>query len=128
MIPGVTIEELSLNRRSCGLAALLSACQAMSIAMRTVLPEPGGHLEGEPRQAAVVVGVLLADDVERLRVADLLGGLGQVDRRLGRLELAEEEAPLAVLVAPVVEQVARRRRDVRVVLERASGRPPGGSR
>ena len=51
----------------------------------------------------------------------LLGDLGQVDRRLGGLELAEEEPPLAVLAAPVLEQVAGDRRDVRVALQRASG-------
>ena len=39
-MPGVTIRKVSQNRASCGLASLLRACQAMSIAMTTVLPEP----------------------------------------------------------------------------------------
>ncbi len=74
----------------------------------------GCHLEGEARQAAVVGGILLADDIERLGVADLLGRLGQVDRGLGGLDLAEEEAPLAILVLPVGQQLAGGRGHVRV--------------
>ena len=38
--PGVTMRKASPNRASCGLASLFSDCQAMSIAMTTVLPEP----------------------------------------------------------------------------------------
>ncbi len=40
MIPGVTTRKASEKRLSWALASLLSACQAMSIAMTTVLPEP----------------------------------------------------------------------------------------
>ena len=76
-----------------------------------------GHLEREPRQPAVVDGVLGADDIERLRVARLLGGLGQVDKGLGCLELAEEKAAITVFGAPMVDQVAAGRRDMRVVLD-----------
>ena len=39
-MPGVTIRKVSEKRASCGLASLLSVCQAMSMAMTTVLPEP----------------------------------------------------------------------------------------
>ncbi len=39
-MPGVTMRKASEKRASCGLASLLSACQAMSIAMTTVLPLP----------------------------------------------------------------------------------------
>ena len=117
MIPGVTTRNRSLNRRSCGLAALLSACQAMSIAIRTVLPEPVAILNANRGRPPLWAAFSCADDVERLGVAELLGGLGQVDRGLGGLDLAEEEAALAVLVAPVGEQVARGRGDVRVALE-----------
>ena len=39
-MPGVTTRNVSLKRLSWGLSNLLSACQAMSIAMTTVLPEP----------------------------------------------------------------------------------------
>ena len=39
-MPGVTIRKVSEKRASCGLASLFSVCQAMSMAMTTVLPEP----------------------------------------------------------------------------------------
>ena len=39
-MPGVTSRKVSEKRASCGLARLLSVCQAMSMAMTTVLPEP----------------------------------------------------------------------------------------
>ena len=39
-MPGVTTRKASENRLSWVLASLFSACQAMSIAMTTVLPEP----------------------------------------------------------------------------------------
>jgi hypothetical protein len=40
VMPGVTMRKASPNRRSCGLATLLSVCQAISIAITTVLPVP----------------------------------------------------------------------------------------
>ncbi|OPZ42383.1 MAG: hypothetical protein BWY94_02147 [Actinobacteria bacterium ADurb.BinA094] len=40
MMPGATMRNESLNRASCGFSILLSACQAMSMAMTTVLPLP----------------------------------------------------------------------------------------
>ena len=40
VIPGVTIKNVSEKRVSCGLARLLSVCQAISMAITTVLPEP----------------------------------------------------------------------------------------
>ena len=39
-MPGVTTRNVSENRRSFGSAILFKACQAMSMAMTTVLPEP----------------------------------------------------------------------------------------
>lgn len=39
-MPGAINRKVSLKRASCGLANLLSACQAMSMAMTTVLPDP----------------------------------------------------------------------------------------
>src|ERR1700733_15314356 len=39
-MPGVTIKNESEKRVSCGLASLLSACQAISIPITTVLPLP----------------------------------------------------------------------------------------
>ena len=40
VMPGVTTRNWSVKRASWGLATLLSVCQAMSIAITTVLPEP----------------------------------------------------------------------------------------
>jgi hypothetical protein len=40
VMPGVTIRKASEKRASCGLALLLSVCQAISIPMTTVLPVP----------------------------------------------------------------------------------------
>ena len=40
VMPGVTIRKVSEKRPSCGLACLLSVCQAISMAMTTVLPAP----------------------------------------------------------------------------------------
>ena len=90
---------------SWGLASLLSVCQAMSIAMTTVLPRAGRHLEGDAEEAGVVRrrsprGAALLDP----GVAVLAGDLGEVDGRLERLDLAEEEPALAVGVGPVLEQ------------------------
>ncbi len=39
-MPGVTIRNVSEKRLSCGLASLFRACQAINMAMTTVLPEP----------------------------------------------------------------------------------------
>ncbi len=76
-----------------------------------------GHLECEPGQRVVESGVLGPDDVERLRIAQLVSGLGQVDRSLGRLQLTEEQATVAVLGPPVGEQLLGDRRRVGVALE-----------
>ena len=93
----MTIRNVSEKRASCGLASLLSACQAMSMAMTTVLPEPVAILNAVRGRPSLRRAFSCADDVERLGVTDPLGGLGQVDRRLDGLDLAEEQAPLAVL-------------------------------
>ena len=119
MIPGVTIEELVAEAAVLRVGRLVERLPGDEHRHEDGLAGTGRHLEGEARQAAVVCSFSCADDVERLGVADLLGGLRQVDRGLGGLDLAEEQPALAVLGAPVVEQVARRRRDVRVLL-----RPP----
>ena len=96
--------------------------------MTTVLPEPVAILKARRGRPSLRRAFSAADDVERLGVADLLGGLGQVDRGLGGLELAEEEAALAVLGAPVREQVAAWSGWCAGSPGGASARPPGGSR
>ena len=69
----------------------------------------GRHLEGDAieRRAGVLGGPL--EVVLQPGVAVLPGHLGEVDRRLERLDLAEEEASLPALVRPVVQQAARGR-------------------
>ena len=103
-MPGLTIRKVSENRASCGLASLLSACQAISMAMTTVLPDAGRHLERERGRAGVRRVVGLADVVLDPGVAELLGDFGEVDERFQGLDLAEEQLALAVGVGPVSEQ------------------------
>ena len=45
MRPGATTSTFLENRASCGWAALFRICQAMTIAMTTVLPDPVAILE-----------------------------------------------------------------------------------
>ena len=73
-----------------------------------------GHLECDPIQAAALLVRLLAQQVVDPWLL-LAGDLGQVDRRLERLDLAEEERLVAILVRPVAEQLARRGRDPGIV-------------
>src|ERR1035441_1586052 len=45
VMPGVTMRKASVNFALCGLASLLRVCQAMSMAMTTVLPLPVAILQ-----------------------------------------------------------------------------------
>ena len=92
------------------------------------LAGPGRHLEGQPREAVVQAGVLARMTLRALVSPMRVCGLGQVDRRLDGLDLAEEEA--AARGPRRASRPAARgwRRGVRVALECASGPPPGGSR
>ena len=74
------------------------------MAMTTVLPRAGGHLEGDARQSRVRRVVGLAERVLDPGIAVLLGDLGDVDGGFEGLDLAEEELLLAVGIGPVVEQ------------------------
>jgi hypothetical protein len=67
------------------------------------------HLEGHSEQARVLPLGGLAQLVRHPRVVALRRHLVEVDRRLERLDLAEEERALAVGVGPVVEESARDR-------------------
>ena len=91
VMPGVTIRNASEKRASCGLASLLSACQAMSIAMTTVLPEPVAILNAMRGRPGFDVVVRLAQLVLDPGVAVLPGDLGDVDGGFERLDLAEEQ-------------------------------------
>ena len=96
VMPGVTIRKVSEKRASWGLASLLRACQAMSIAMTTVLPEPVAILKAMRGRPGFEVSLAFADVVLDPGVAEFLGDLGDVDDRLQGLDLAEEELALAL--------------------------------
>ena len=113
-MPGVTIRNVSEKRASCGLARLLSVCQAISIAMTTVLPEPVAILNAVRGQARVRRIVRLAELVLDPGVAVLPSDLGDVDGGFEGLDLAEEQLLLAFGIGPVLEQARRRRRDTDV--------------
>ena len=113
-MPGVTIRKVSEKRASCGLASLLSACQAMSIAMTTVLPVPVAILNAMRGRPGFDVSFAVAQRVLDPGVAVLPGDLGDVDGGFERFDLAEEELLLAVGIGPVVEQARGRRRDADV--------------
>ena len=57
VMPGVTIRKASEKRASWGLASLFRVCQAMSIAMTTVLPAASRHLEGHAGEQRIGVTV-----------------------------------------------------------------------
>ena len=90
-MPGVTTRKASVKRASCGLASLLSACQAMSIAMTTVLPAPVAILSAMRGRPGLDASFASSQLVRDPGVAVLAGDLGEVDGRLQRLDLAEEE-------------------------------------
>ena len=77
------------------------------------LAGPGGELQGEPGKIGVRFRVCLFEVVEEpsARVAVARGDLGQPDRRLHRLDLAEERPDVVEpMVAPVVQQAGGLRR------------------
>ncbi len=106
-MPGVTIRKVSEKRASCGLASLLSVCQAMSIAMTTVLPEPVAILNAMRGRPGFEVSLAARSRVLDPGIAVFLGDLGDVDGGFEGFDLAEEELLLAVGIGPVVEQAAR---------------------
>jgi len=74
--------------------------------MTTVLPEPVAILRAIPGEAGVRGVVGLGEAVGDPGVAVLAGDLGDVDHGLEGLDLAEEEAAVAVGVGPVLEELA----------------------
>ena len=107
VMPGVTTRNVSENRRSFGSAILFKACQAMSMAMTTVLPDPVAIFIAMRLSPGFDAVVGVAEPVLDPVVADLLGGLGQIDERFQGLDLAEEELVLPVGVGPVLQELAR---------------------
>ena len=92
-MPGVTIRKASEKRASCGLAGLLSACQAISIAMTTVLPVPVAILTATRNRPGFASVARLAQEVRDpgVLVGGLVDDLADVDRGLERLDLGEEQ-------------------------------------
>ena len=79
----------------------------MSIAMTTVLPEPVAILKAS-RGRPSLRRAFSARMTLRALVSPIFSAASvEVDRRLGGLDLAEEEASVAVLGAPVGEEVLR---------------------
>ncbi len=79
------------------------------------LARPGRHLECNPRESTVVLGVLVVQVrspvLERRHPGDSpAADLGQEDRRLGRLALGKEDPVVTVRVGPVEEQLEARGR------------------
>ena len=96
--------------------------------MTTVLPEPVAILIGDAVQAGVGLVVLRAELVLDPGHAGLGRDLGEEDRRLERLDLAEEQAPFAVRRTPVIEQQAGGLGHARHARRLASPRPAGARR
>ena len=107
--PGATTSTFFENRASLGFAALFRICQAMTIAMTTVLPEPVAILEQRRSKGPPSDGTVRAYPAG-------VGALREPYQRLCGLELAEEEAPGVELlrVRPVVEQTLGHARDAGV--------------
>ena len=114
-MPGVTTRNRLVKRASRGLNDLLAVCQAMSIAITIVLPVPVAILSADAGQAGVVLGVERLEAGAEVGLAVPPRHLGQVDRRLGRLALAEQHPVLASGVGPVEQQLAGHRGDAVVV-------------
>ena len=122
-------DEERVARTGCpaGWPALLSACQAMSIAMTTVLPDPVAILSASRDRPALYASAPRRRAGSSIHASPtFVADLGEVDRRLERLDLAEEQLPFPVLVGPVLEQPARGRRHVRASRPAASGPPARG--
>jgi len=106
-----------VNRGSRGVCAWLSVCQAMSIAITTVLPEPVAIFSAVRGSRALVNRVVLVDPTPPVGagIVPSSGDLGEEDRRLDSLALAEEHSVLATgRVRPVRQQLAGDRRDSEV--------------
>ncbi len=106
-MPGVTIRKVSEKRRVLRVGELVERLPGDEHGHDDGLAGAGRHLEGDARQAGVEVGVRLAQLVLDPGVAVAGGDLGEVDGGLERLDLAEEQLPLAVGVGPVVAAAGR---------------------
>ena len=115
VMPGATMRNESLNRASCGASSLLSACQAMSIAMTTVLPLPVAILKAMRSRPGFAPSLASRSRVSRYGLPNLGAYSVRKIGRLDGLDLAEEEPPVTLGIAPVLQQPARRARNARIV-------------
>ena len=96
------------KRASFGVMTLLMVCHAMIMAITTVLPRAGGHLQRHARQPVVVQPVLGFQPAPVVGSPVAPGDLAEEDRRLGGLPLAEQDRLVAIrrLGSPVSQQLA----------------------
>ena len=116
VMPGATMRNRLVNRTSRGAYCLFRVCQAMSIAMTMVFPEPVAILSaarGRPLLCASFSGSEPLAPVGVRRVS--ARHLGQEDGCLRRLALGEDDAVLAGRVGPVLEKLPRDRGDAGVL-------------
>ena len=106
VMPGVTMRNVSEKRASCGLASLLSVCQAMSMAMTTVLPEPVAILKAMRGRPGFDVS-LASRIAFSIQASPYFSATSvMIDSGFEGLDLAEEELLLAVRVGPVGKSCA----------------------
>ena len=98
-MPGVTTRNVSENRRSFGSAILFKACQAMSMAMTTVLPEPVAIFIAMRLRPGFDAALTSPSQVLIQLSPTFLAASVRIDERLQGFDLAEEELVLAVGVA-----------------------------
>ena len=122
--PGVTTRKPRVKFRLVGRLTALTVCQAMSIAITVVLPAPVASLSASRARSGFACSIHVVEPLENLAhlaAATLRRDLGQPDRRLDGLDLAEERADVAeVVLTPVLQQARRLRRDIPLRLGRGA--------
>ena len=105
VMPGVTTRNVSEKRASCVLASLFSACQAISIAMTTVLPAPVAILQRHPRKSPGLSASLASRSSFSIQLSPyFLRHFGDIDGGFQCLDLAEEELFFPLGVGPVLQK------------------------
>jgi hypothetical protein len=111
--PGAQIRKPRVKFLLVGRRTALIVCQAMSMAMTVVLPAPVASFRARRISSGLASLLALPDGREALAVLGLRRDLGQPDRGLRGLDLAEERTHAAELVvAPVLQQAGRLGRDL----------------
>ena len=110
-MPGVTTRKASVNRSSCGLASLLSACQAISMAITTVLPVPVAILNAMRGRPGFDASLAARWSFSIQASPYFFAYFGDVDGGFEGFVLAEEQLPFAAWIGPVRNQPGSGRRD-----------------